>query len=236
MEASESLFKCLEQVADPSRARGSPSSFSDHTVADPAGPGVRVGHHGHIAPFANLHWPALKEPLGFVQDDPPHDTTIPRTLAGSLMPSCRVPWAGGWPGWWPTWRCRPRLTASGTKQSEDAHGNPLVMVNVLAHDLRLCLAQWLASEKRYEPGVLREQLCPLFERYPGLRLLSMDALNPKQIAARPQGSHADGGGLERHAFPLTLARDFNDGGSRRRRVRHLRLDALTWRKPLSRLR
>ena len=56
------------------------------------------------------------------------------------------------------------------KQSEDAKGNLLVMVNVLAHDLKLCLAQWPASEKRHEPGVLREQLGPLFERYPGLRL------------------------------------------------------------------
>ena len=27
-----------------------------------------------------------------------------------------------------------------------------------------------------EPGVLREQLGPLFERYPGLRLLTIDAL------------------------------------------------------------
>ena len=50
------------------------------------------------------------------------------------------------------------------------------MVNVLAHDLRLCLAQWPASEKRCEPGVLREQLGRLFEDYPGLRLLTMDAL------------------------------------------------------------
>ena len=62
------------------------------------------------------------------------------------------------------------------KQPEDAQGNPLVMVNVMAHDLRLCLAQWPASEKRYEPAVLREQLGPLFERYPGLGLLTMDAL------------------------------------------------------------
>ena len=62
------------------------------------------------------------------------------------------------------------------KQSEDANGNPLVMVNGLAHDLGLCLAQWPASEKRYEPGVLREQLGQLFEGYPGLRLLTMDAL------------------------------------------------------------
>ena len=54
------------------------------------------------------------------------------------------------------------------KQSGDAQGNPLVMVNVLA--------QWPAPEKRYEPGVLREQLGPLFERCPGLGLLTRDAL------------------------------------------------------------
>ena len=58
------------------------------------------------------------------------------------------------------------------RQSTDAQGNPLVMVNVLAHDLKLCLAQCPASEKRYEPGVLREQLAQLFECYPGLRLLT----------------------------------------------------------------
>lgn len=30
-------------------------------------------------------------------------------------------------------------------------------------------------EKQYEPGLLREQLGQLFEDYPGLRLLTMDA-------------------------------------------------------------
>ena len=42
------------------------------------------------------------------------------------------------------------------------------MVNVLAHDLKL----WPASVKPDEHCVLREQLGPLFERYPGLRLLT----------------------------------------------------------------
>ena len=50
------------------------------------------------------------------------------------------------------------------------------MVNVLAHDLKLCLAQWPMTEKRYEPAVLRSRLERLFEHYPGLRLLTMDAL------------------------------------------------------------
>ena len=50
------------------------------------------------------------------------------------------------------------------------------MVNVLAHDPKMCLPQRPASEKRNEPGVLREQLGPLSQRYPGLRLLTMEAL------------------------------------------------------------
>ena len=75
------------------------------------------------------------------------------------------------------------------KQSEDSHGNPLVMVNVLAHDLKLCLAQWPASEKRYEPGVLREQLGQLLERYPGLRLLTMDALYAERDLCQAIVSH-----------------------------------------------
>ena len=59
------------------------------------------------------------------------------------------------------------------------------MVNVLAHDLKLCLAQWPASEKRHEPGVLREQLGQLFQRYPGLRLLTMDALHAERDLCQP---------------------------------------------------
>ncbi len=93
------------------------------------------------------------------------------------------------------------------KQSGGVSGNPLVMVNVLAHDLKLCLAQWPASEKRYEPGVLREQLGQLFERYPGLRLLTMDALYAERDLCQAIVSHGRDyleiwpeSGLSRRAF------------------------------------
>ena len=130
----------------------------------------------HIALFARMHWPVLREPLGFLRDHPPHATTISRTLAGVPCEQLQ----GALTGWVARVVADQELDASvdgkWAKQSEDAQGNPLVMVNVLAHDLKLCLAQWPASEKRYEPGVLREQLGRLFEDYPGLRLLTMDAL------------------------------------------------------------
>ena len=112
----------------------------------------------HITHFAKLHWPVLKAPLGFLRDNPPHATFISRTLAAVSNEQLQVAltdWVspnGGEPG-------TERLVGGkSAKQSEDGNGNPLVIVNVLAHDMKSCLAQWLASEKRHEPGVLREQL------------------------------------------------------------------------------
>ena len=176
MEAAESLFECLQQVADPRRARGVRHPFQAILRLTLLGLVCGQTTMAHIALFARLHWPVLKEPLGFVRDEPPHATTISRTLAG-------IPWEQlqtALVSWVSQVVADQGMSASvdgkWAKQSTDAKGNPLVMVNVLAHDLRLCLAQWPASEKRYEPGVLRERLGQLFESYPGLQLLTMDAL------------------------------------------------------------
>ena len=130
----------------------------------------------HIALFPRMRWPVLKEPLGFLRDHPPHATTISRTLAGVPYEQLQEALTG----WVPQVVGEQELNASvdgkWAKQSEDAQGNPLVMVNVLAHDLKLCLDQWPTLEKGYEPRVLREQLGQLLERYPGLRPLTMDTL------------------------------------------------------------
>ena len=176
MEAAESLFSCLEQVPDPRRARGVRHPFQAILRLTLLGLVCGQTTMAHIALFARMHWPVLKEPLGFVRDHPPHATTISRTLAGVRYEELQ----GALTGWVARVVSDQEMYASvdgkWAKQSEDASGNPLVMVNVLAHDLKLCLAQWPASEKRYEPGVLREQVGQLFERYPGLGLLTMDAL------------------------------------------------------------
>ncbi len=130
----------------------------------------------HIAWYGKLHWPALKEPLGFVRDDAPHATTISRTLAGvsygQLQQALHCWMADVTQGS----GVNAAVDGKWAKQSQDAAGNPLAMVNVLAHDLKLCLAQWPLAERRYEPQTLRERLAQLFERYPGLEVLTMDAL------------------------------------------------------------
>ena len=156
---------------------GSPASLSGNTAAHPAGLGLRPDHHGpHIALFARMHWPALKEPLGFLRNHPPHAAAISRTLAGVPYEQLQGALTGWVAGVVAGQEVNAPADGKRAKQSVDTNGNPLVMVNVLAHDLKLCLAQWPASEKRYEPAVLREQLGRLLEDYPGLGLLTRDAL------------------------------------------------------------
>ena len=189
MEAAESLFKCLEQMADPREARGVRHPFQAILRLTLLSLVCGQTTMAHIALFARMHWPMLKEPLGFVRDHPPHATTISRTLAGVPYEQLQ----GALTGWVARVVGEQKLNASvdgkWAKQSEDAGGNPLMLVNVLAHDLKLCLAQWPAVEKRYEPGVLREQLGQLFEDYPGLRLLTMDALYAERDLCRAIVSH-----------------------------------------------
>ena len=152
MEAAESLFGCLELVPDPRRARGVRHPFQAILRLTLLGLVCGQTTMAHIALFARMHWPVLREPLGFLRDHPPHATTISRTLAGVPYEQLQ----GALAGWVAQVVADQEVHASvdgkWAKQSEDVSGNPLVMVNVLAHDLKLCLAQWPASEKRYEPG------------------------------------------------------------------------------------
>ena len=78
--------RVLGTGAGSQEGQGSSSSLSSHSSPDPAGPSTGSGcgqtTMAHIALFARMHWPELKEPLGFHRDHPPHATTISRTLAG----------------------------------------------------------------------------------------------------------------------------------------------------------
>ena len=82
MEAKESLFECLVQVPDPRMARGVRHPFQAILRLTLLGLVCGQTTMAHIALFARMNWPALKEPLGFLRDHPPHATTISRALAG----------------------------------------------------------------------------------------------------------------------------------------------------------
>ena len=72
----------------------------------------------------------------------PHATTISRTLAGvsyGQLQQALLCWMAGMA---PASGVDAAVDGKWAKQSTDGSGNPLAMVSVLAHDLKLCLAQW----------------------------------------------------------------------------------------------
>ena len=84
MEAAESLSKCLEQVSDPRRTRGVRHPFQYILRLTLLGLACGQAAGAQFALFAGVLWPALKEPLEFSRDHPPHTTTISLALGGGL--------------------------------------------------------------------------------------------------------------------------------------------------------
>ena len=91
MEAAESLFKCLEQVPDPRRSRGVRHPFQAILRLTLLGLVCGQTTMAHIALFARMHWPELKNPWGFTGSI--HLTPPPSRAPwqGSRMSSCRGP-------------------------------------------------------------------------------------------------------------------------------------------------
>ena len=145
--AVESLFKCLEEIPDPRKARGVRHPFQAILRLTLLGLVSGQTTMAHIALFGQLHWGTLKEPLGFVRDRAPHATTISRALAGVPLEQLQRALIGWVEGIVQDQRMNASVDGKWAKQSEDAAGNPLGMVNVLAHDLKLCLAQWPMTER-----------------------------------------------------------------------------------------
>lgn len=175
-EATASLFECLAEISDPRQARGVRFPFQGilrlTVLALVSGQTTMA----HIALYGAQQWEQIKEPLGFTRDKPPHATTISRTLAGVSLAQLQQALLHWVEGLVRDQTLQAAVDGKWAKQSTDLAGNPLALVNVLAHDLKLCLAQWPFSEKRYEPHVLQSHLAQLFEHYPGLEVLTMDAL------------------------------------------------------------
>jgi hypothetical protein len=74
------------------------------------------------------------------------------------------------------------VDGKAAKQMKDAEGNPILMLNVFAQQLKLHLASWeVHGDKTNEPGCLMKHLEELFTMYPCLKLLTGDAI----FAQRP---------------------------------------------------
>jgi hypothetical protein len=178
-----SLLAALQLLTDPRQHRGIRHPFASALALTFLGLLCRQTDFATIARWAKSHWKALQLPLGFTRQYAPHATTLTRITASYSLGEFQdalCQWLAG------LLAQQPPLTAAvdgkTSKQGHDADGDPIHVLNVFAHDLRICLAQWPAGDgKATEPEVLKAHLGELFAAYPTLQLLTGDAL----FAQRP---------------------------------------------------
>jgi hypothetical protein len=129
----------------------------------------------HIVEFAGECWSQLKEPLGFSRNTPPDATTIGRVLKKVDRAELEEVFRN-----WVSTKIEGKdvdasVDGKALRNVCDEKGNPIYMINVFAHEIQMVLAQAEIPEKRGESTTLRPMLEGLFDKYPGLRLLTGDA-------------------------------------------------------------
>jgi hypothetical protein len=171
----------MRRLTDPRKRRGVRHPFPALLSLTLLGLLCRQPDFLSIARWAHDHWDRLRDALGFTRRHAPHNTTLSRACARFSLDEFR----GAVMAWLLELAARPTTAAvdgKTSKQSHDAHGDPLHLLNVFAHDLKVCLAQWKVGDgKDTEPEVLKAHLDELFDAYPALQLLTGDAL----FAQRP---------------------------------------------------
>lgn len=186
MAPTPTLLDALQSLTDPRCRRGVRHPFAAVLALTFLGLLCRQTDFATIARWARAHWACLKPALGFTRSYAPHATTLTRVTARYSVAEfqnalCR--WLAG------LLAQEPVLTAAvdgkTSKQGHDADGDPIHVLNVFAHEARLCLAQWVVGDgKETEPEVHKAHLGELFAAYPSLRLLTGDALFCQRPLAR----------------------------------------------------
>jgi hypothetical protein len=180
-----SLLDAFARVADPRQPRGVRHPFTAILALTFLGLLCRETDFACLQRWAADHWRLLKNALGFTRKRPPHATTISRALAGFSLAQFRDAFAR----WLVALPQADAVTVAVdgkiSKQGHDARGDPVHMLNVFAHELGLCLAQFpVTGGKPTEPQVLKAALAELIEHYPMLRLFTADALCTQRPLAR----------------------------------------------------
>jgi hypothetical protein len=172
------LFDAFRQIDDPRKARGVRHPYSSLLALTFLGLLCRQTDMASLQRWAKDHWKTLQEPLGFTRRKPPHATTISRAVARSSLEQLRDAF-----GRWVVSLAEPlaavTVAADGktSKQGHDAGGEPVHMLNIFAHELNVCLAQFPVTDgKPTEPQALKHALEELLDHFPFIRLFTGDAL------------------------------------------------------------
>lgn len=173
----EFLAEVFAQIPDPRGRRGKRHPLQGILALVFLGLLARIREMAVLQRWADEHWEVLQRPLGFDRDEPPHATTISRVLARCDLQQ----FAAAFLSWVKTILPDEPLTAAvdakTSCQGLDADGDPVQLVTVLVHDLKIVLGQWsVRGEKTNEPNVLKNHLEELTTNFPLLKLITGDAI------------------------------------------------------------
>jgi hypothetical protein len=181
-----SLLDAMRRLTDPRKRRGVRHPYPALLALTLLGLLCRQSDFTSIARWAKQNWDKLKAPLGFTRKYAPHGTTLGRACAGygaSEFASALLGWMRGLLD--PEAPLTAAVDGKTSKQGHDADGDPIHILNVFAHDLKVCLAQWPVGDGRdTEPEALKAHLDELFADWPALQLLTGDAIFAQRPLAR----------------------------------------------------
>jgi hypothetical protein len=180
-----SLLAAFARLTDPRHRRGVRHPFAGLLALTFLGLLCRQADFAAIARWAKRHWAELAGPLGFTRRYAPHATTLSRAAARYSVAEFRAALADWLVGLLGDAELVAAVDGKTSKQARDGDGRPIHVLNVFAHDAKLCLADWPVGDgKATEPDVLRAHLAELVAAYPGLRTLTGDALFCQRPLAR----------------------------------------------------
>jgi hypothetical protein len=183
--AADSLLAALQRLTDPRDPRGIRHPFPGLLAVTFLGLLCRHGDFAALARWARHHWPALRPAFAFTRPYAPHATTLSRAAARFSVAQFRAALTA----WLTRFVAEPPRAAAvdgkTSKQALAADGDPVHVLNVFAHTIKACLADWPVGEgKDTEPEVLKAHLDELFGAWPSLRVLTGDALFCQRPLAR----------------------------------------------------
>jgi hypothetical protein len=181
-----SLLDAMRRLTDPRKRRGVRHPFPGLLALTLLGLLCRQTDFTSIARWAKQGWAKLKGPLGFTRKYAPHATTLGRACARfsvAEFSAALLDWLRALLGPEAPWAAA--VDGKTSKRAHDGKGDPIHVLNVFAHDVKACLAQWPVGDgKDTEPEVLKAHLDGLFAAYPALQLLTGDAIFAQRPLAR----------------------------------------------------
>jgi hypothetical protein len=173
----EFLAEVFAQVPDPRQRRGIRHPLSGMLALVFLGLLARIREMAVLQRWAETHWDKLKEPLGFEREKPPHATTISRALAACELGQFSAAFLAWVKTVVPAEPLTVAVDAKTSCQGIGDDGQPVQLLTVLVHNLKLVLGQWsVHGEKTNEPNVLKNHLAELTEHFPLLKLITGDAI------------------------------------------------------------